>query len=113
VTFALKTTEVQRSASGVHRDTTEGKTNYLLVRDGPMFERWAILLTKGIEARGKRNWMNAATEEDLDRFRESFARHAEQWLNGETDEDHAAAMFFNINGAEYVQARLSALRKDA
>ena len=31
----------------------------------------------------------------------------EQWLAGESDEDHAAAIIFNLNGAEHVRGRLS------
>lgn len=104
--FALRTREVIESESGVRRDTNEGKTNWLLVFDGPMLRRWADLLTKGVTARGRRNWMNAATEDDLERFRESAARHFAQWVAGETDEDHAAAVIFNINGAEFTRARL-------
>lgn len=29
-----------------------------------------------------------------------------QWINGETDEDHAAAIIFNIAGAEHVKSKL-------
>lgn len=72
-----------------------------------MFERWAKHLTVSAESHGgKYNWMNADTEQDLQRFREGAARHFEQWLNGENAEDHAAAILFNINGAEYVRERL-------
>jgi hypothetical protein len=92
-------------ASGMQRDTTEGKTDYLLVRDGPMLRRWAEHLTKGAVKYDKRNWMKAAGYEELARFRESAARHFEQWLAGEVDEDHAAAVMFGINGAEYVKSR--------
>jgi hypothetical protein len=92
--------------SGMQRDVTEGKIDYLLVRDGPMFERWAALLQRGADKYDARNWMKARGEAELYRFRESAARHFEQWLRGEEDEDHAAAVIFNINGAEYVQERL-------
>ncbi|MHB8742550.1 MAG: hypothetical protein ACYC9L_05430 [Sulfuricaulis sp.] len=85
------------------RGSTEDKTDYLLVRDGPMFERWANHLTAGSRRGLHRNWLNANSAEDLARFRESAARHFEQWLRGDTDEDHAAALFFNVNGAEYVR----------
>ena len=88
--------------SGMVRDTATGKTDYLLVRDGPMYERWAEHLRKGAEKYAKRNWMQANGAAELERFRESAVRHMEAWLRGETDEDHAAAVFFNINGAEYV-----------
>lgn len=91
--------------SGMVRDTATDKVNVALVLDGPMFWRWAVHLTKGAIKYAKRNWMKAAGEEELERFRESAARHFIQWYNGETDEDHAAAVFFNINGAEYVKGR--------
>ena len=103
---AIKTRKVIESPSGVRRDTDDGKVNVALVYDGPMLLRWAWLLTKGVTARGKRNWMQAYAQEDFDRFRESAARHFQQWMDGQTDEDHAAAVIFNINGAEYDSAIL-------
>lgn len=90
-------------ASGMVRDTTEGKTKYHLVLDGPMFERWAVHMTKGANKYTDRNWMKANGNEEYDRFKESAFRHFMQWYRGDTDEDHAAATFFNINGAEYVK----------
>jgi hypothetical protein len=93
--------------SGMVRDVTTGKCNYLLPFSGPMFERWAQLLTRGAEKYSADNWMRANGEAELRRFQESAARHFIQWLRGDTDEDHAAAVFFNLNGAEYVKDRLS------
>lgn len=98
--------ERKQFESGMVRDTTEGKTNFLLLRDGPMLVRWAVHLTKGAIKYAVRNWMQAEGEEELERFKESAARHFEQWLAGDRDEDHAAAVFFNINGAEYVRAKM-------
>lgn len=89
-------------ASGMVRDICDDKTNWLLVRDGPMLERWAVHLSMGAKKYDARNWMLAAGEEEYERFRESAARHFEQWLQLKRNEDHAAATFFNINGAEYV-----------
>jgi hypothetical protein len=94
--------------SGMVRDTTEGKTDYSLVLDGPMFKRWAIHLTKGAIKYAKRNWMQANGQTELERFKESALRHFIAWFEGETDEDHAAGVFFNINGAEYVKDKLTA-----
>jgi hypothetical protein len=91
-------------SSGMVRDTSDGKLNFLLLRDGPMLWRWAGLLTRGASKYAPRNWMLASGEEEYERFRESAARHFEQWLRGDDDEDHAAAVFFNINGAEYVRS---------
>lgn len=96
----------QEFASGMVRDVTEGKVDYLLTRDGPMYERWAAHLTAGAQKYAKRNWMQADGEAELERFRESALRHFEAWLRGDDDEDHAAAIFFNVNGAEYVRERL-------
>lgn len=90
--------------SGMNRQSEEGKIDYLLVRDGPMYKRWAELLTKAVPIRGRRNWMVARGAADMERFRRGAARHFEQWLDGETDEDHAAALIFNVNGVEYLKS---------
>lgn len=95
----------QQFESGMVRDTTDGKTDYSLVLDGPMFRRWAEHLNKGAQKYTKRNWMQAAGDAELARFRESALRHFLQWYWGDTDEDHGSAVFFNINGAEYVKGR--------
>ena len=109
-TFKIKDSgEREVSASGMQRDTTKGKTDYTLVLDGPMFDRLADHLTKGALKYDKRNWMKATGQEELERFRESALRHFLQWFRGETDEDHAAAVFFNINGVEYVKENMKAL----
>lgn len=96
--------------SGMVRDTTDGKTDFSLCFDGPMFERLAVHLTKGAQKYSARNWMKAAGAEELARFRSSACRHFYQWLRGDTDEDHAAATVFNINGALYVEQRIKETR---
>lgn len=92
--------------SGMVRDTEDGKTDFSLVLDGPMFDRWAEHLTKGAKKYAPRNWMQASGEEEYERFKRSALRHFLQWFRGETDEDHAAAVFFNICGAEYCREQL-------
>jgi hypothetical protein len=94
-------------ANGMVRDTSEGKEDYTLLLDGPLFKRWAELLTRGAVKYGKRNWCKAlksadkvAREETKARFKESAMRHMMQWLQGNRDEDHAAAVLFNLNGYE-------------
>lgn len=93
-------------ASGMVRDVQTDKTLYHLVFSGPMFKRWAELLTRGAVKYGEDNWTLANGEAELKRFRASAVRHFYQWLQGDTDEDHAAAVIFNINGYEYVKGRL-------
>jgi len=83
-----------------------------------MFMRWVLLLTRGAVKYVADNWMKAKGKEEYDRFLESFDRHAIIWfmwrkfgINIEDPynptrepltEDHAAAIYFNINGAEYM-----------
>ena len=106
-TFSIKDSgERQEFDSGMVRDVTEGKTNYTLVLDGPMFDRWAVHMTKGAEKYDERNWMKAEGAQELERFRQSAFRHFLQWYRGDQDEDHAAAVFFNVNGACYVEDKI-------
>lgn len=101
----LKEESLKHYQSGAVRSDNEGKIDYSLALDGPLFERLAAHLTKAAPEKGKRNWMNAHTEEDYDRFRESFVRHVFQFLKGDDSEDHAAAIAFNLNGMLYVRER--------
>lgn len=99
--------------SGMVRDTQTGKVDWWRVYIGPMLERYAALVTRGAEkypdiTPGIPNWTLAAGEEELQRFRASAARHFAQYMMGHTDEDHVAAVIFNLNGAEYVRAKLEA-----
>jgi len=92
---------------GMVRDTNAGKVRYDLVADGPMLVRWAEHLTKGANKYSPRNWMLARGQEEYDRFRESAFRHFMEWYYGtDTSEDHAAGVFFNINGAEFVKQKM-------
>lgn len=98
--------ERQYWPSGMQRDVTEGKLKWHLVASGPMLERWAGLMTRGADKYDDDNWMKASSPEERERFRASAFRHFMQWYNGDTDEDHAAAVVFNINGAEYVNGQI-------
>lgn len=89
--------------SGMVRDTEDNKVDYSLIFDGPMLTRWAEHLTKGAKKYAPRNWMQARGQEEYDRFKRSLLRHLVAYLAGERDEDHAAAIIFNINGMEYVR----------
>ena len=109
--FVIKDSgERKQFESGMVRDVTTGKVEYGRVLDGPMFERWAVHLTKGAtkypDVRpGVANWTLANGPAELARFKESALRHFIQWYRGDNDEDHAAAVFFNINGHEYVRSQ--------
>lgn len=101
----------QEYKTGMKRDTQEGKPRYDLIipldMERDLLTRWAELMERGMAKYGYRNWELASTEEELIRFRASAFRHFIQWFKGEEDEDHAVAVFFNIQCAEYVKERIN------
>lgn len=100
-------------STGMLREPTEGKPRFDLITplgveyDQQMLTRWAKHMARGGVKYVDRNWEVASTSEELGRFRESAFRHFMQWyLDCKDGEDHAAAAFFNISGAELVKGRL-------
>lgn len=93
---------------GGQRDTQAGKPRFDLTQpetvpyEHQMLTRFAALMGRGAEKYADRNWELFSDKEALDRAKSSAFRHFVQWFNGETDEDHAAAVYFNIMAAEYV-----------
>ena len=53
-------------------------------------------MAKGADKYDARNWEKACDDEALDRYKESAFRHLMAWMCGEVDEDHAAAVVFNL-----------------
>lgn len=100
------------------RDTQDGKPRYdLLVPVGipygdQFLTRVAQLLARGAEKYSDRNWEQAAGSGELDRFQSSAYRHLMQWLTGESDEDHAAAVVFNLLAYETIKWKLENAQKD-
>jgi hypothetical protein len=96
----------------MRRDTQENKPRFdLLVPldtpyDKTLLYRWAMLMERGMDKYGYRNWEKANSEEELQRFYASLCRHFFQFLSGEDDEDHAAAVCFNLNAVLYLKNRL-------
>jgi hypothetical protein len=104
--------ERQEFESGMVRDSDANKPMFeLLYAEGLPFEeqmltRWAHLMRRGAQKYGKRNWLKGNGPEELERARGSALRHMYQWLMGETDEDHAAAVMANVMFAEYFRYRI-------
>ena len=96
---------IETYSSGVNRSSDAGKPRYDLVDLG-LFRRCALHMAANVASKGENNWRNASTEEDLKRFRASAFRHFIDWFEGKTDEDHAAALVFNVGGAEYVREKI-------
>jgi hypothetical protein len=91
--------------TGMVRDTQDDKPRYDLL-DRAFLKRWAELMARGAKKYGENNWRKAATQAELSRFQASATRHLFQWLDGDISEDHAAAVAFNLAGAEMVKSRL-------
>jgi hypothetical protein len=93
--------------SGMVRDTEEGKPRMdLCVVSCMPYEEQLIVRYGMLRARGAAkycetytdiNCEKAESEDELARYRSSAARHFFQWMCGEEDEDHAAAVLFNLD----------------
>lgn len=98
--------------SGMVRDTEKGKPRFDLLLplgvpyEDQMLTRDARLMQRGAEKYNARNWEKARGEAELQRYHSSALRHLLQWIGGETDEDHAAAVRFNIMAGEYVKRHI-------
>lgn len=79
-------------ASGMVRDTREGKGRFDLISPFAL-RRLAGLYERGARKYKPRNWEQGAP---FSRFLDSAARHLNQYMTGETDEDHLAAVVWNI-----------------
>lgn len=97
---------------GGMRDSQAGKPRFDLLLPArvpyadQMLTRWAAHMAAGADRYEDRNWEQFGDNEAYERARASAFRHFMQWMAGETDEDHAAAVFFNVMAAEYVKGRL-------
>lgn len=96
-------------ATGMKRDTEAGKARLDLAfpigvpYEEQLLVRLGYLLARGAEKYGERNWESGYDAKALARARSSALRHLVQWLTGQTDEDHAAAVIFNLMQAEYLK----------
>lgn len=81
----------QEFESGMVRDTQEGKPRYDLIPTGPL-KRLADLYARGAEKYDDDNWKKG---QPYSRAYASLFRHLMQWRNGDTDEDHLAAVAWN------------------
>ena len=76
--------------TGAHRDTDEGKGKPSLISP-VLIHRLGVLLAKGAEHYGADNWTKGMPYR---RTADSMIRHIFQWLAGDTEEDHLAAITF-------------------
>lgn len=113
--------ELERKMDGASRQKFDGGGMRDVETDKPRFDllcpervpyehqyltRVATLMGRGAAHYEDRNWEQFADDAAYQRARSSAFRHFMQWFNGATDEDHAAAVFFNVQAAEYVAGRI-------
>ena len=81
--------------SGAIRDSNEGKIRWDLVPK-ECLKRVAIRYTEGAKKyKDPDNWKKGIPDES---YKESMERHMMQYLLGERNEDHLAAIVFNVFG---------------
>jgi hypothetical protein len=85
--------------TGARRDVQDDKPRYDLVSIIAL-KRIAELLGRGAAKYGDRNWEKGIP---LDRYYASMFRHMIQWAEGDTSEDHLAAVCFNAMGIMHTE----------
>lgn len=97
--------------SGMKRDVQTDKPRFdLIIAEDTKYEdsllyRWAMLLQRGANKYGERNWEKSNSIEELNRFKASLWRHFMAFMNNVSDgEDHAAAICFNLNAIIRLQS---------
>lgn len=99
-------------AGGGLREPQDDKIRYdLLMPIGvPLWRqfltRCALHMGQSLKKYPERNWEQFADLEAYDRCKASAFRHFMAWMAEETDEDHAAAVFFNLMAAEHVKSKI-------
>jgi len=77
---------------GAVRDTQQGKPRFDLIPPAPL-ERLAMLYARGAEKYDEHNWVKGIP---VSRCMASLMRHVHQFYKGDKDEDHGAAILFNV-----------------
>ena len=81
----------QQFETGAQRDTQEGKPRYDLIPTHAL-RRVADLYARGAEKYDDNNWHKGI---NFSRCLASLERHLHQWKQGDTEEDHLAAVVWN------------------
>lgn len=73
-----------------------------------LLTRIAIHMAKGAEKYSARNWEKFQGHEELERAQAALGRHFMQYMTDDDtdDEDHAAAIYFNIMAIEYIKGKI-------
>lgn len=89
--------------TGAQRDNDDGKPRLSLIPTKELL-RVAVHYTNGGKKYGFENWKKGMKTSV---YYDSAQRHLLKWWSGETDEDHLAAVVWNVLGAMWTEQNLS------
>jgi hypothetical protein len=104
--------EMAKFEGGGQRSSDEGRPRFDMLfvshmsYDQQVLTRAALRMEEGARKYGARNFEEFQDAEALERARASLLRHTIQLVNGETDEDHAAAVIANVVMLSSVEKRV-------
>jgi len=92
------------SNGGLRSKETE-KVDYTYAHP-EMLRRLCLHMQKGATHYGRDNWKQLTSKDDVVRYKRSLLRHCMQYLHDlePTDEDHLAAIIFNVQGLMYLES---------
>lgn len=73
--------------------------------DDQMLTRYARWMARGADKYADRNWESFASDDALEHAKGSLLRHVFKLLAGQVDEDHAAAVWFNVAAIELIRGK--------
>jgi hypothetical protein len=106
-----KYVSVTTSGNGMHvnenggnRDSAEDKLDYTLLPI-PALNRITQHYVNGMKKYKRDNWKKLSTPEDIERYKQSMFRHLIQYLEGQDNEDHLAAVVWNAMALLYFEQK--------
>lgn len=86
-------------SGGFKREDKSDRIDFTLIPTQEL-TRLALHYTKGAKVHGRDNWKKS---QNLITFKQSAYRHFIAWQNGDTDEDHASALIWNVFSYEHLK----------
>lgn len=87
--------KIKEMEGGLKKDNLEAKVRFDLIPYSILY-RIAMQFTNGAKKYGENNWKKAKDMEQANIFMQAGDRHTLKWVDGQDDEDHAAAAITNI-----------------
>ncbi len=88
---------------GAQRDATSATKGAPSLIPPIALKRLALRYSEGAAKYGANNWMRGIP---LDRFYDAILRHAMAWHEGDTSEDHLAAILWNASAAIWTEDKI-------